>query len=118
MELTCYVYNNSRTRHYPGPVSSNALFEYIVSANCPLERLILNAADVDDYECQRFVDAIQQNKSLRELDLSNNKVGMAENLNTVMPNIVTGNYYSCIYMHFVLWQLLLHCFKPILFITP
>eukprot|EP01031_Cornospumella_fuschlensis_P031077 gene31077-37560_t len=73
-----------------GPVSSNALFEYLLSAQCPLERLILNAADVDDYECQRFVDAIQQNKSLRELDLSNNKVGMAENLNTVMPDIVTG----------------------------
>lgn len=73
-----------------GPVSSNALFEYLVSSKCPLERLILNGADVDDYECQRFVEAIQQNKSLKELDMSSNKVGMAENLNTVMPDLVTG----------------------------
>lgn len=42
-----------------GPLSSNALFAYLRSPSCPLERLILNAADVDDYECQRFVDAIK-----------------------------------------------------------
>jgi len=27
---------------------------------------------------------------LREIDLSNNKIGLAENLNTVMPDLITG----------------------------
>ncbi len=61
-----------------------------VSPTCPLERLILRNADVDDFECERFVEAIKNNKSLVELDLSNNKIGSAENLNTVMPDLVTG----------------------------
>jgi len=61
-----------------------------VSPTCPLERLILRNADVDDFECERFVEAIKCNSSLVELDLSNNKIGSAENLNTVMPDLVTG----------------------------
>ena len=73
-----------------GPVSAKALFDYLMSPTCPLERLILNSADVDDFECSRFVEAIRENRSLRELDLSNNKLGTAENLNTVMPDIITG----------------------------
>lgn len=73
-----------------GPVSARALFEYLQSDSCPLERLILRSADVDDYECKKFIEAIKLNNSLRELDLSNNKIGAAENLNTVMPDIVTG----------------------------
>jgi Ran GTPase-activating protein (RanGAP) involved in mRNA processing and transport len=50
----------------------------------------LRNADVDDFECERFVEAIKNNNSLVELDLSNNKIGSAENLNTVMPDLVTG----------------------------
>jgi hypothetical protein len=61
-----------------------------VSPTCPLERLILRSADVDDFECERFVEAIKNNNSLVELDLSNNKIGSAENLNTVMPDLITG----------------------------
>ena len=41
-------------------------------------------------ECERFVCAVKGNKNLQELDLSNNKVGQAENLNTVMPDLITG----------------------------
>ncbi len=63
---------------------------HIESPTCPLERLILQTADVDDYECERFVEAIKENKSLVELDLSHNLVGSAENLNTVMPDLTTG----------------------------
>lgn len=73
-----------------GPVSAKALFDYLISPSCPLERLILKSADVDDFECERFIEAIKQNKSLRELNLSANKIGTAENLNTVMPDIITG----------------------------
>ena len=36
------------------------------------------------------MEAIKENKSLVELDLSSNKIGSAENLNTVMPDLVTG----------------------------
>ena len=50
----------------------------------------MNSADVDDYECERFVEAIKDNKSLLELELSHNKIGSAENLNTVMPDLITG----------------------------
>lgn len=73
-----------------GPVAAKALFDYLVLPTCPLERLLLNSADVDDFECGRFIEAVKQNRSLRELDLSSNKIGTAENLNTVMPDIVTG----------------------------
>eukprot|EP01038_Epipyxis_sp_PR26KG_P005119 gene5119-7131_t len=73
-----------------GPVAAKALFDYLVSSECPLERLILQNADVDDFECDRFIEAVKVNKSLRELDLSQNKIGTAENLNTVMPDLTTG----------------------------
>ena len=43
------------------------------------------------------MEAIKNNKSLVELDLSNNKIGSAENLNTVMPDLVTGVSHFLIY---------------------
>lgn len=36
------------------------------------------------------MEAISHSKCLKEVDLSNNKLGCAENLNTVMPDLVTG----------------------------
>jgi hypothetical protein len=74
-----------------GSVSSEALHHYLVTSTCPLQTLILNAADVDDFECAGFIEAVRQNKSLRELDLSGNLIGKSENLNTVMPDIITGS---------------------------
>ena len=71
-------------------IFSLCIFPSPVSPTCPLERLILRNADVDDFECERFVEAIKCNSSLVELDLSNNKIGSAENLNTVMPDLITG----------------------------
>lgn len=76
--------------YFAGEYSAAALFEYLMSASCPLQRLILSSADVDDFECGKFVAAVKKNLSLRELDISSNKIGGAENLNTVMPDIVTG----------------------------
>lgn len=46
---------------------------------------------MDDFECERFIEAVKSNTSLRELVLSNNKIGQAENLNTVYPDLTTGN---------------------------
>jgi Ran GTPase-activating protein (RanGAP) involved in mRNA processing and transport len=58
---------------------------------CPLRSLVLSSADVDDFECSGFIDAIKQNRSLRELDLSKNLIGKSENLNTVKADIITGS---------------------------
>jgi hypothetical protein len=74
-----------------GPNSSKALHDYLMSCDCPLTTLVLNNADVDDYECSGFIEAVKQNKSLRELDLSGNLIGKSENLNTVKADIVTGS---------------------------
>ena len=63
---------------------------YLESDTCTLERLILKNADVDDFEGAAFITALMKNKSVKEIDLSNNKLGTAENLNTVMPDITTS----------------------------
>jgi hypothetical protein len=55
-----------------------------------LERLILRKADVDDFEGERFVTALIGNEMIKELDLSNNLIGHAEILNTVMPDLLTA----------------------------
>lgn len=43
--------------------------------------------------------SLHTNIKLKELDISHNKVGAAESLNTVFPDTVTGNakfFYCCI----------------------
>jgi hypothetical protein len=72
--------------------SSKALATYLSSPNCALKRLILQSADVDDDECQMFVASlmVSHNLTLMELDLSKNIIGKSENLNTVMPDLITG----------------------------
>eukprot|EP01032_Pedospumella_encystans_P009853 gene9853-11567_t len=73
-----------------GPVAANYLSAYLAEGTCPLQRLVMRRADVDDGECERFVTSLKTNKCLLELDLSENLIGTAENLNTVMPDLVTG----------------------------
>lgn len=73
-----------------GPESAKALALYLSADKCPLQRLLLSNADVDDHECSNFVEAIKTNMELKEIDLSNNKIGSAENLNTVYPDLITG----------------------------
>lgn len=73
-----------------GPNAAFALNNYLSKDNCPLITLILRKADVDDDECRDFVQALEHNKNLKTLDLSENLVGSSENLNTVMPDLVTG----------------------------
>jgi hypothetical protein len=73
-----------------GPMSATALGRYLAGENCTLERLILRKANVDDFEGERFVDALMGNSIIRELDLSHNLLGHAELLNTVRPNLVTA----------------------------
>lgn len=73
-----------------GPIAADLLSKYLLLEKCPLQRLIMCKADVDDFECEAFIESVKQNKSIKELDLSNNLIGQAENLNTVMPDLITG----------------------------
>jgi hypothetical protein len=73
--------------------SADALASYLRQTEpfkCPLIRLTSRHADIDDFECERFVAALHGNLVLKDLDLSHNIIGGAENLNTVMPDVVTG----------------------------
>jgi hypothetical protein len=73
-----------------GPASAMALAAYVGTPGCPLVKLIMQRADVDDGEGEAFVTAMSNSKTLKYLDLSQNKLGAAENLNTVMPDLVTA----------------------------
>jgi Ran GTPase-activating protein (RanGAP) involved in mRNA processing and transport len=73
--------------------STTALADYLSSPSCTIKRLILQDADLDDHECHMFVQALTSKTSARsliELDLSKNKIGQAEILNTVQPDYITG----------------------------
>ena len=39
--------------------------QYLSGTDCPLVRLLLHSADVDDFECKNFVEAIKSNNNLR-----------------------------------------------------
>lgn len=73
-----------------GPESAEALAVYVGKEDCPLVKLIMQRADVDDFEGEAFVTAMSHSKNLKYLDLSMNKLGQAENLNTVMPHLITA----------------------------
>ena len=74
-----------------GDVAADALAKYLRNPNCTLQRLVMQTADVDDFEAEPFIDAVKENRSLLDLDLTDNLIGGAENLNTVMPDLITGS---------------------------
>lgn len=73
-------------------VASETLASYLGSETCPLERLVMRNADVDDTEGSVFISVLCKNRTskLRELDMSHNLLGSAEQLNTVMDNLTTA----------------------------
>ena len=73
-----------------GPNAAASLLEYMASPKCSLVRLTLRRADVDDLECERIISSLRTNRSLTDLDLSENLIGSHEQLNTVFPDITTG----------------------------
>jgi Ran GTPase-activating protein (RanGAP) involved in mRNA processing and transport len=74
-----------------GPVTAKALQEYLSGEErCPLQTLILKNANVDDFEGAMFIRSLQNNKTLTELNLSNNLIGGAEILNVVQPDLITA----------------------------
>jgi Ca2+-binding EF-hand superfamily protein/Ran GTPase-activating protein (RanGAP) involved in mRNA processing and transport len=66
--------------------ASEALAEYLSNPDCPLYKLVLISADVDDGECAAMVACLETNRNLRVLDLSNNLLGSAETI----PGAATG----------------------------
>lgn len=75
---------------FVGPVAAASLSEYLSDSKCPLRRFVLRRADVDDGECERFVSALSTNRQLKEIDMSENLIGSSEQLNSVLPDIITG----------------------------
>ena len=71
-------------------VSVEMLNNYISSEACKLRELRLNKSDVDDYECANMMESMAKNKSIKKLFLSNNFIGVHEELNAVHPEFVTG----------------------------
>lgn len=72
------------------PKAAMAISSYLSSPDCPLKSFIIQNADVDDHECAQFIKSILENSTLTEIDLSANKIGSAESLNTVKPDFITG----------------------------
>ena len=73
-----------------GPKAAKAISDYLSSSQCPLKKLTIQNSDVNDYQCEKFITALQNNSTLLYLDLSNNKIGNAETLNAVKPDLITG----------------------------
>lgn len=71
--------------------AADALAAYLKSKKCPLKILTLSGADIDDTECDRFVTSLRYNTTIKELDMSNNKIGVSETLNVVKPEFRTGS---------------------------
>ena len=71
-------------------VSVDMLNNYLSSSTCKLRELRLNKSDVDDLECANMMKSMTENKSIKKLFLSNNFIGVNEELNAVTPEFVTG----------------------------
>eukprot|EP00937_MAST-01D_sp_MAST-1D-sp2_P003129 g3129.t1 len=67
-----------------------AIADFLRQKSCKLERFGLARADVDDSEARCIIEALEDNRSVTELDLSHNLLGNSEPLNTVFPDQVTG----------------------------
>lgn len=70
--------------------SSSTIMSFIRNPECRLETLLLNGADVDDYECCNIAEAISYNYSIRTLGLAKNLIGASELLNVLHPTLITG----------------------------
>jgi hypothetical protein len=75
---------------YTGHSTARAMADYLAQPDCSLKKLVLHNADVGDFECETVIASIQNNLNLTEIDLSSNRIGSAELLNVVRPDLVTG----------------------------
>jgi Ran GTPase-activating protein (RanGAP) involved in mRNA processing and transport len=73
-----------------GHSSARAMADYLALPDCSLKKLMLHNANVGDFECEIIVASVKNNLNLLEIDLSSNRIGSAELLNVVRPDLVTG----------------------------
>ncbi|CAK4697956.1 unnamed protein product [Aphanomyces euteiches] len=73
-----------------GAATAKSLRLFLESKTCSLTHLVLEKSDIDDFECAAFMTAFEKNSSVVELRLSRNRIGEAEELNVVQPEITTG----------------------------
>jgi hypothetical protein len=71
-------------------ISVDMLNNYVSGESCRLQELRLNKSDVDDIECANMMNSMSKNKSIKKLFLSNNFIGVHEDLNAVHPEYITG----------------------------
>lgn len=76
------------SRNKVDTLTANALLDYLSCSICNLIQLIMSNADIDDCEASRFMLAIVNKPSLKELDMSRNLLGSHEF--TVHENQDTG----------------------------
>eukprot|EP01037_Dinobryon_pediforme_P028500 gene28500-31803_t len=50
----------------------------------------MSVSDIDDGECDNFVNVLMHNRHLKELDMSGNLLGKDENLSSVNEEVTTG----------------------------
>lgn len=67
--------------------SSKTIMNYIRDPTCTLKALILNGADVDDYEVGNLCDAMIENTSILTLGLSRNLLGSDEHRKLLEPEL-------------------------------
>ena len=74
-----------------GDGTARALAEFLLQPNCPLHRLELEDCSLDDVGCVRIVNAIASSHvPVESLNVSRNRIGDAEILNNVSPDLSTG----------------------------
>jgi Ran GTPase-activating protein (RanGAP) involved in mRNA processing and transport len=75
--------------------SADALTHYLKDPKCKLAKLCMSNADLDDDEIAIFMNALEKNKSIVEMDVSHNLLGgrgekNAKNLNVNAQNLTGG----------------------------
>ncbi|KAF0693865.1 Aste57867_15207 [Aphanomyces stellatus] len=73
-----------------GTSAAKTLRRYIEDKACTLKQLVMEKSDIDDFECAAFMTAFEKNTSVVELVIPRNRIGEAEQLNVVKPEITTG----------------------------
>ncbi|RLO13805.1 hypothetical protein DYB28_013362, partial [Aphanomyces astaci] len=68
---------------------------------------VMEKSDIDDFECAAFMTAFEKNTSVLELTMPRNRIGEAEQLNVVQPEITTGGeaIASMLYVNFTIAKL-------------
>jgi len=73
--LICHSRISTKSLCCSGLRSADQSSIHLRGDKCPLHKLILKHANVDDFECKQFVETHNNNRLLREIDSSSNTIG-------------------------------------------